>query len=301
MSYPIAILHANLIPISLQPALDTLGVPKLVRRPSANLVLDLLQRAVETLGADLAEEVFNLFKCLEIRELGQADLDHAVNKNGVAAELAVELVPVVAEVSPEQRTSDAVAGQVAGENVHVGAGNGVPGVSGRRGVEEEGEEDILDEGLIGDLAKSLEADLLAVDGGSSEPLVLDGGNGVGGIPLDGSAVDGETEIRGDGSTGGVGAPGVPALESLINDLLVRVGDSSEEKALAQERNVVVLALLGLPANLLEGLVNQLKSELLKTLLDLLVITEDGLEGVDRVQSLAKNTVVGLILQTLDER
>lgn len=294
-------LPKHLIPISLQPALNTLGIPKLVRRPSPNLILDLLQRPVEALGADLGEEVLDLLERLEIRKLGQADLDHAVDKNGVAAELAVELVPVVADVGPEKRASDAVTGQVARENVHVGAGNRVSGVGGRRSVEEEGEEDVLDEGLVGDLAESLEANLLAVDGGGGEPLVLDSSNGVGGVPLNGSTVDGETEIRRNGSTGRVGAPGVPALESLINNLLVRVGDSSEEKTLAEERDVVVLAVLGFPANLLESLVNKLQSELLEALLDLLIIAEDGLEGVDRVQSLAKNTVVGLVLQALDER
>ena len=58
--------------------------------------------------------------------------------------------------------------------------------------------------------------------------------------------------------------------------LVRVRNRSQQQPLAQQTGVEVLVLRALPPNLLQGLVDELKCVLLQALLDLLVITKDGL-------------------------
>lgn len=81
---------------------------------------------------------------------------------------------------------------------------------------------------------------------------------------------------------------------------VVVGNGAADEVLAENTSKVVLALGELPPNLLHLFVNQLDGKVLKTLLNLLVLSKDRLEVAEAAKDLAPHEGVRLLLEALEE-
>lgn len=79
-----------------------------------------------------------------------------------------------------------------------------------------------------------------------------------------------------------------------------VGNSAADEVLAENTSKVVLTLGELPSNLLHLFVNQLDGKVLKTLLNLLVLSKDRLEVAEAAKNLAPDKGMRLLLEALEE-
>jgi len=100
--------------------------------------------------------------------------------------------------------------------VHIGARHRLTGWCRGRNVEEEGQDDLLDDGSVRDSSEGLEANLFAVDSRGGEPLLLEGGDRVFRVALNGSPINGGTEIGGNRGLSGVSSEVGPPLEGSLD-------------------------------------------------------------------------------------
>lgn len=271
------------------------------------------------------EELLNLVEDRSVSKGLQAEANEAVDNNGVS-ELGDDKVPVVLHKLPLDGTAARVSGQVATKHVHIGSRDGVLG---RRRVEVEGDEVILDKIGIFHSSKGSEGNELAVDSLGIEPLLLEDFDVASGIVGKTSAPDDASERRVDGVGLGVFNPGVESLDTFRLDpvqwlimllalsclcaqenkqtkqekiylLGVASRNSVCKELLAQNTAEVVLALWELPSNLLNLLINQLDGKVGETLLNLLVLFKDRFEVTDAAKNLAPDEGVSLLLEALDK-
>lgn len=165
------------------------------------------------MGVFILEELLNVVQDSGIGESLQAEADKAVNNNGVA-ELGNGKVPVALHKLPLEVTTNGVESQVATEDVHVSSGDGVLG---RRGVEVEGDEVVLDDVGIVDGGEGGESNELAVDGLGGEPLIFEDLDVASSVVVETGTPDGTTQRGGNGIGLRVLNPGVESLESLSLD------------------------------------------------------------------------------------
>ncbi|KAI6764699.1 hypothetical protein HG531_012586 [Fusarium graminearum] len=279
-----------------EPLLELLRVTLAVSSTSANLVLDGTKSTVEAAGVLVGHELLNVLNSGNIGEAAQTEVHVSVDNDGVT-ELSDDSIPVVLHELPLNGSANNVVSNGATQNVHVSSRDSV-----RRGrlVEVEGNDILLEDLGILDRAKNAKGEELAVDGLGVEPLLLEDLNSASGLLDHGSAPDSNTKRGRNRVSLRVLNPGVEALQSLLNLRRVAAGDSNADNLLSQDASEVVLTLGELPANLLDLLVNELQGEVVKGLLDGLVLSEDRLNATDGVKDLAPDKSVGLLAEALKE-
>ncbi len=75
---------------------------------------------------------------------------------------------------------------------------------------------------------------------------------------------------------------------------------SEQQTAAQERPVVVFSRRHIPANRLQGLIDELEGKGVEALTDDEIVGEDGLDAAEAVEGLVEDAVVGLVAEALEE-
>ena len=104
--------------MSTEPLLEHGGVSLLVSGASSNLIFDGTEGTVKALGVLVGHELLNVIDKGGVGEAAQADVDVAVDDDGVA-ELGDDGVPVLLHEVPLERTTDNVGRDGGAENVHV--------------------------------------------------------------------------------------------------------------------------------------------------------------------------------------
>lgn len=165
------------------------------------------------MGVLVLEELLNIVQDSGVGKGLQAEADKAVNNNGVA-ELGNGEVPVALHKLPLEVATNGVESQVATEDVHVSSGDGVLG---RRGVEVEGYEVVLDDVGVVDGGEGSEGNELAVDGLGGEPLILEDFDVASSVVVETGTPDGTTQRRGNGIGLGILDPSVESLEGFSFD------------------------------------------------------------------------------------
>ncbi|KAH4063431.1 hypothetical protein HBI81_016090 [Parastagonospora nodorum] len=193
-------------------------------------------------------------------------------------------IPVITDEIPHLRAHLAVIRERNGAGVLVLHGDF---------VREDEVEVLLCEGGGLDAAHGLEADFLAVDGGGGEVFLLDGAEGGFAALAHGGGEDGAAERGVDGGFV-AGDVGVEALEGLVDGGLVADYAGGEEEAGAQLAREEALAVLELPADLLDGGGDELEVVFPQTFADIFAVREDASDVADVGEDLGPDQVVGLI-------
>lgn len=213
--------HPSNVSVSREPLLQRSSVTVLARGPASNSVLGRLQRTVKAVRVLVLEELLNIVNDCNVSKRPQALANEAVDNNGVS-ELGDDKVPVVLHKLPLDGTTSSVSGQVTTKHVHIGRRDGVLG---RRRVEVEGDEVVLDKIGIFHSGKAIESNELAVDGLGAEPLLLEDFDVASGVVDETSAPDDDSQRRVDGIGLGVFNPSVESLDTFRLDPVRTVSNS----------------------------------------------------------------------------
>lgn len=79
-----------------------------------------------------------------------------------------------------------------------------------------------------------------------------------------------------------------------------VRNGRQQEPLAQKTSEIVFICSGLPPNLLHGLADEFQSETLQAFLDVLIFAKDGLNVVERIQSLRPYNLAAFATKALKE-
>lgn len=213
--------HDLVVSVSREPLLQRSSVTLLIRSPAPDSILGRLQRTVEAACVLVLEELLNFVNDGNVSKGFQAEANETVDNNGVS-ELGGYKIPVVLHKLPLDGTASRVSGQVATKHVHIGRRDSVLG---RRRVEVEGDEVVLDQIGIFHSGKAAENNELAVDGLCAEPLLLEDFDVASGIVGETSAPDDASQRRVDGIGLGVFNPSVESLDTFRLDPVRMVSNS----------------------------------------------------------------------------